>query len=92
MEHFIFLLHYMSAVLLVITVFFAIDFWVVDIPEIGLIIVNLAAISFLFIAMKRYYQLTNLETVWRWFLFGFVALFVWVLLLVAAFFIVILIL
>jgi Protein of unknown function (DUF3667) len=92
MEHFIFLLHYMSAVLLVITVFFAIDFWVVDIPEIGLIIVNLAAISFLFIAMKRYYQLTNLETVWRWFLFGFVALFVWVLLLAAAFLIVILIL
>lgn len=92
MEHFIFLLHYMSAVLLVVTVFFAIDFWVVDIPEIGLVIVNLAAISFLFIAMKSYYQLTNLETIWRWFLFGFVALFVWVLLLAAAFFIVILIL
>jgi hypothetical protein len=92
MEHFIFLLHYMSAVLLVITVFFALDFWVIDIPEIGLAFLLLTAISFLFIAMKRFYQLTNVQTTWRWMLFGFVGLFVSVALVCAAFFIVILIL
>lgn len=91
MEHFIFLLHYMSAVLLVTTVFFALDFWVIEIPEIGLLFLVLAALSFLFIAMKRFYQLTNLETTWRWMLFGFMGLCVSLLLATAAFFIVLLI-
>jgi hypothetical protein len=51
----------------------------------------LAALSFLFIAMKRFYQLTNLETTWRWMLFGFMGLCVSLLLATAAFFIVLLI-
>jgi hypothetical protein len=91
MEHFIFLLHYMSAVLLVTTVFFALDFWLIEIPEIGLLFLVLAALSFLFIAMKRFYQLTNLETTWRWMLFGLMGLCVSLLLATAAFFIVLLI-
>jgi hypothetical protein len=91
MEHFIFLLHYMSAVLLVATVFFAVDFWVIEMPQIGVLVLILAVMSFLFIAMKRFYQLTNLETTWRWMLFGMVGLFVSVSLMAAAFFIVLLI-
>jgi hypothetical protein len=92
MEHFIFLLHYMSAVLLVFTTIMAFDFWVFEIQDIGLPILCIAAILFLFIAMKRFYQLSNVETTWRWILFSIAGLFLSVSLVIAASFIVLLIL
>lgn len=73
-EHFIFLMHYFSAVLLVFAVIMAVDYWLGDCPEWVSGVSFLWSMVFMFLAMRRFYNTSNGRTFLYWVVLGIIGL------------------
>jgi hypothetical protein len=73
-EHFIFLMHYLSAVLLVFAVIMAVDFWLGDCPQWVVGVSSLWSMVFMYLAMRRFYNTSYGATFLYWAVLSVIAL------------------
>ncbi len=86
-EHFVFLMHYLSAVLMVFGLGLGFTYWFSFKEDLLAVLFVLGAWAFLFFSMRRFYGLTNARTILHFSIVSLVGLFVGVALMVLGVFI-----